>query len=157
MGIRTVGDLARCDPTVLIDAFGELGKQLCLMARGVDRSEVQGRSWTKSISRELTFQEDTNDFEAVLKTLARLSEEVCEDVLKQRLCFRTVTIRVRYANFETHTHGKTLPFITNRLQDVGKAARELLLPYLKPDRKIRLVGLRVSNLVSSEKQRTLIQ
>lgn len=157
MGIRTVGELARCDPTVLTDAFGELGKQLHLMARGVDRSEVQERSWIKSISRELTFQEDTDDFEAVLRTLDKLSEEVCEDALKQRLHFRNVTIRVRYANFETHTHGKTLPFITNRLQDAERATRELLQPYLKQDRKIRLVGVRVSNLVSAEKQRTLIE
>ncbi|MGA2768041.1 MAG: DNA polymerase IV [Candidatus Bathyarchaeia archaeon] len=157
MGIKTIEDLARCDPTVLADAFGEVGKQLHLMARGIDNSEVQERSWIKSISRESTFQEDTTDFEAVLKTLDRLSEEVVEDVLRQRVQFRTITIRVRYENFETHMHGRTLSFITNRLQDVEKTARELLQPYLKPGRRVRLVGVRVSNLVSAEKQRTLVQ
>jgi DNA polymerase IV (DinB-like DNA polymerase) len=157
MGIRTIRDLARCDPTVLADAFGELGKQFHLMARGVDNSEVQERSWIRSISRESTFQEDTTDFEAVLKTLDRLSEEVVEDVLRQHVQFRTITIRVRYENFETHMHGRTLSFITNRLQNVEKTARELLQPYLKPGRRVRLVGVRVSNLVSAEKQRTLVQ
>jgi DNA polymerase IV (DinB-like DNA polymerase) len=157
MGVRTIGDLARCDPTVLTDAFGEMGKQLHLMSRGIDRSDVQERSQIKSISRELTFEQDTTDFEAVLRALGILGGEVCEDALKHRLQFKTVTIKVRYANFETHTHSKTLPFITNRLLDVEKTARELLNPYLKPGGKIRLVGLRVSNLISSDKQRTLIQ
>ena len=157
MGVRTIGDLARCDPTVLTDAFGEMGKQLHLMARGIDRSDVQERSQIKSISRELTFEQDTTDFEAVLRVLSMLGGEVCEDAVKQRLQFKTVTIKVRYANFETHTHSKTLPFITSRLLDVEKTARELLQPYLEPGGKIRLVGLRVSNLISSDKQRTLIQ
>jgi DNA polymerase IV (DinB-like DNA polymerase) len=157
MGVRTIGDLARCDPTALTDAFGEMGKQLHLMARGIDRSDVQERSQIKSISRELTFEQDTTDFEAVLRVLSMLGGEVCEDAVKQRLQFKTVTIKVRYANFETHTHSKTLPFITSRLLDVEKTARELLQPYLEPGGKIRLVGLRVSNLISSDKQRTLIQ
>jgi DNA polymerase IV (DinB-like DNA polymerase) len=157
MGIKTIGDLARSDPTILTEAFGELGKQLHIMARGLDSSEVQERSQTKSISRELTFQQDTDDVEFLLKTLDTLSQEVCQDALKQGFSFKTVTIRIRYTNFETHTHSKTLPFITNRLQDVGKTTRKLLQPYLRQNKKIRLVGVRVSNLISSEKQRPLIQ
>ena len=157
MGIKTIGDLAHYDPTVLTDTFGELGKQLHLMAVGIDKSDVQERNWIKSVSRELTFQEDTDDFDSVLRNLDKLSEEVCADVLKQQLYFKTVTVKVRYSNFETHAHGKTFPFITNRLLDAEKAARELLQPYLGPDRKIRLIGVRVSNLVSGEKQRTLLQ
>jgi DNA polymerase IV (DinB-like DNA polymerase) len=157
MGVRTIGDLARCDPTLLVDAFGEMGKQLHLMAYGVDRSDVHETSQIRSISREMTFQEDTDDFEAIIKILIKLSEEVSEDASKQRLHFRTVVTKVRYANFETHTHSKTLPFITNRQQDIEKAANELLQPFLRQGRKIRLVGVRVSNFVSSEKQRTLLQ
>jgi DNA polymerase IV (DinB-like DNA polymerase) len=157
MGVGTIGDLARCDATVLTDAFGELGKQFHLMALGIDKGEVQERTQIKSMSREMTFQEDTDDFEAILKALDKLSEELSEDALQKHLHFRTVTIRIRYANFETHTHSKTLPFVTDRLQDVEKAAEELLKPYLAQNRKIRLIGIRVSNLVSSEKQRTLVQ
>jgi DNA polymerase IV (DinB-like DNA polymerase) len=157
MGIKTIGDLARYDPTVLTDAFGELGIQLHLMALGIDKSDVRERNWIKSVSRELTFQEDTDDFDSVLRNLDKLSEEVCADVLRQQLYFKTVTVKVRYSNFETHTHGKTFPFITNRLLDVERAARELLQLYLRPDRKIRLIGVRVSSLVSGEKQKTLLQ
>lgn len=156
IGIRTIGDLANYDPTVLTENFGVMGTQLYLMARGIDRSKVEGRGEVKSISRDITFEQDTYDFEFVLKTLDRLSEEVRKDVSEQNLCFKTVTVKVRYENFETHTHGKTLHFVINRLQDLQKTVKELVQKYLKPYRKIRLVGVRVSNFVSAEKQKKLV-
>jgi DNA polymerase IV (DinB-like DNA polymerase) len=155
MGIKTIGDLASFDPVVLTEAFGMMGTQLYLMAHGIDRSEVQERGEVKSISREVTFQEDTADPDFVFKTLQMLSEEVRKDILEQRFYFKTVTIRVRYENFETHTHSKTLPFLTDRLQDLSKTATQLVQSYFKPDRKIRLVGVRVSNLIPGGKQKTL--
>jgi DNA polymerase IV (DinB-like DNA polymerase) len=156
VGIKTIGDLARYDPTVLTENFGVIGTQLYLMAHGIDRSEVEERGEIQSISRDVTFEEDTSDFEFILKTLDRLAEEVQGDVVRQNLCFKTVTVKVRYENFETHTHSKTLSLITNRLQDLKKTARELMQNYLKLDRKIRLVGVKVSNFTSTEKQKTLI-
>jgi DNA polymerase IV (DinB-like DNA polymerase) len=156
IGINTIGDLADCNPAVLTEKFGVMGTQLHLMAHGIDRSEVEERGEVKSISRDVTFEEDTDDFESVLKTLDRLSEEVHKDVSRQNFCFKTVTVKVRYENFETHTHGKTLPFVTDRLQDLQKMVKELMQDYLRPYRKIRLVGVRVSNFVSAEKQKRLI-
>jgi len=156
IGINTIGDLANYDPTVLTENFGVMGTQLHLMAHGIDRSEVEERDEVKSISRDITFEEDTDDFEFVLKTLDRLSEEVYKDVSKQNFCFKTVTVKVRYENFETHTHGKTLPFVTDRLQDLQKTVKELVQDYLRSYRKIRLVGVRVSNFVSAGKQKRLI-
>ena len=155
MGIKTIGDLAHYDPAVLTESFGVGGTQLYLMAHGIDRSEVEERGQAKSISRDVTFEEDTMDFEFVLSTLDELSEEVHKDVLSQSFCFKTVTIRVRYENFETHTHGKTFPLMTNRVQDLKKTARELMRGYLRSERKIRLIGVRVSNLTSIQEQKTL--
>ena len=125
------------------------------MAHGIDRSEVEERSGVKSMSRDLTFEEDTSDPQLILTAMDSLSADLLEDVLKHSLCFRTVTIRARYEDFETHTHGKSLPHVTNRLLDLKKAARELMQPYLQSNKKIRLVGVRVSNLTSTEKQKTL--
>ena len=155
-GINTIGDLARYDPTVLAETLGVMGTQIYLMAHGIDRSEVEERGEIKSISRDVTFEEDTSNFEFILNTLDCLSEQVHSDALRQNLCFKTVTVKVRYENFETHTHSKTLPLITNRLQDLKKTARELMQEYLRLDRKIRLVGVKVSNFTSTEKQKTLI-
>ena len=156
INIKTIGDLARSDSAALAEAFGLMGTELYLMAHGVDKSEVEERGEIKSISRDVTFQEDTADFEFVMKTLDNLSDEVYRDVLEQKLRFKTVTVRVRYENFETHTHSKTLPFITDRLQDLKRTASDLVQFYLRSDRKIRLIGVRVSNFVSAKKQKTLV-
>jgi len=155
LGITTIGDLARYDPTVLTETFGVMGTQMHLMARGIDRSEVTPRTEVKSISHETTFEEDTSEADMVLKALDALSEEVSREALNQSLYFKTVTVKVRYENFETHTRSKTLPFMTNRSQDLKKTARELLQAYLRRDRKIRLIGVRVSSFVKGEKQKTL--
>jgi DNA polymerase IV (DinB-like DNA polymerase) len=155
-GINTIGDLSRYDPTVLTEAFGVMGTQMHLMAHGIDRSEVEARTEVKSISHETTFEEDTDDAEAVLKALDVLAAEISKEVVEQKLFFKTVTVKVRYENFETHTRSKTLVFITNRLQDLQKTARELLKVYLKHNRKIRLIGVRVSSFVKVEKQKTLM-
>jgi DNA polymerase IV (DinB-like DNA polymerase) len=156
MGISTIGDLARYDPNVLAENFGVMGTQMHLMARGVDRSEVEQRTEVKSISHETTFEEDTDDAEAVLKALDALAEGVSKETLTQNLFFKTVTVKLRYENFETHTRSKTLQFMTNRTQDLQKTAKELLQPYLRGDRKVRLIGVRVSTFVKGEKQKTLM-
>jgi DNA polymerase IV (DinB-like DNA polymerase) len=153
--VKTIGDLARFDPSVLVEKFGVVGQQLYLYAQGIDRSEVGMRGEVKSIGRNITFEKDTSDWDFVLGVLDRLCEEVSKEVKEHNFLFKTVTVTVRYENFETHTHGKTLPFLTNRREDFMKAAHELLQPYFRPERKIRLIGARVSSLVSAQKQTRL--
>jgi DNA polymerase IV (archaeal DinB-like DNA polymerase) len=154
LGINTIGDLARYDPTVLSDLFGVMGVQMHLMAKGLDRSEVEERVGVKSVSHETTFEEDTSDAAAILQALDELCEDIQKETADQKLLFKTVTIKIRYQGFETHTKSKTLPHLTNRVVDLKKTAKELLLPYLS-GRKIRLIGVRLSSLVSCEKQKTL--
>ncbi len=154
-GINTIGDLAHSDPTVLAGMFGVAGTQMYLMAHSIDRSEVEERTEAKSISHETTFDSDTSDVPAVLEDLVELAEEVSKEAASQKLFFRTITIKVRYDDFETHTRSRTLQFMTNRSQDLKKNAQDLLFPYLHSGRKIRLIGVRVSTFVSAEKQQTL--
>jgi DNA polymerase IV (archaeal DinB-like DNA polymerase) len=155
MGINTIGDLAHTDPTILTETFGMMGTQMYLSAHGIDKSEVETRYGVKSISHETTFEQDTADPNEVTKTLETMSDEVTKEAKHENLFFKTVAIKIRYQNFETHTSSKTLPFMTDRPQDLRKTAKELLQQYLKADRKIRLIGVRVSTFISSEKQRTL--
>ena len=156
MGIRTIGDLASYDVPVLTEKFGVMGVQYHLMARGIDESEVAERGEVKSVGREVTFEEDTSDIDLILGTLDKLSETVHKDVVRLKMLFKTVTVKVRFENFETHTHGKTLPSFTNRLQDLQKTARELAEAYLLQNRKIRLIGVRVSTFTSHKEQTTLL-
>ncbi len=156
LGVNTIGDLARYDPSALTSMFGVMGLQMHLMAKGIDRSEVEERTGVKSVSHETTFEEDTADSAVILQALEALCVEVQKETENQHLLFKTVTLKIRYENFETHTKSKTLPFLTNRLYDLQKTAKELLSTYLRKDRKVRLIGVRVSSLVSGEKQKTLI-
>lgn len=156
LGIKTVGDLASYDASVLTEKFGVIGTQLHLYAHGIDRSEVKERTEVKSIGRHVTFEEDTSDFNLVYETLDKLCREVHDEAREYSFLFKTVTVTVRYENFETHTHSRTLPFLTNRLEDFQRTAHELIQPHLRPQRRVRLIGARVSSLVSAEKQKTLV-
>jgi nucleotidyltransferase/DNA polymerase involved in DNA repair len=117
---------------------------------------VAERGEIKSVGRETTFESNTDDHDLILDTLDKLARRVHRAISKHKLLFKTVTIKIRYGNFETHTHGKTLASFTDRVQDLRKAARELAQIYLRENRTIRLVGLRVSSLTSREGQRTLV-
>jgi len=156
LGVNTIGDLARYDPAALISMFGVIGLQMHLMAKGVDRSEVEERVGVKSVSHETTFEKDTADADVILKALDMLCTEVQKETVNQHLLFKTVTLKIRFEHFETHTKSKTLPFLTNRLTDLQKTEEELLSAYLRENRKVRLIGVRVSGLVSQEKQMTLL-
>jgi DNA polymerase IV (DinB-like DNA polymerase) len=155
MGIKTIGDLANYDPSILAEKFGTSGTQLYLMAQGLDNSPVQEHWERKSMSRELTYNTDTADSMFILGTMDALSEGLHQELIASKLTFKTATVKIRYQNFETHTHGKTLPYYTDRLKDIQKSAKELVQDYLQPDRKIRLIGIKLSNLLSTEHQTRL--
>jgi DNA polymerase IV (DinB-like DNA polymerase) len=155
MGINTIGDLANYDPSILAEKFGTSGTQLYLMAQGIDNSPVQEHWERKSMSRELTFETDTADSMLILDTMDALSEDLHQELTASNFTFKTATVKIRYQNFETHTHGKTLPYFTDRLKDIQKSAKELVQDYLQPNRKIRLIGIKLSNLLSTEHQTRL--
>ena len=156
LGIKTIGDLANFDASILIDKFGVMGRQMHLSAKGIDRSEVQEQWEIKSMSRDTTFDEDTLDTKLLSNTFDALAEDIHKQLLESNFNFKTITIKIRYENFETHSHSKTLPFMTARLTDIQKTVDTLMQAYLQPDRKVRLIGLKLSNLVSGKKQKKLI-
>jgi DNA polymerase IV (DinB-like DNA polymerase) len=155
MGIKTIGDLANYDASILVEKLGVAGTQLYLSAQGIDSGEVQEQWTRKSMSQETTFEEDTSDPELVFETLDAIIDDLQRELTASNFTFKTITIKIRYANFETHTHGKTLPFFTDRLKDIRTSARDLVQAYLRPDRNVRLIGVRLSNLFSTEKQMRL--
>ena len=157
LGIKTIGDLANYDASVLAEKFGVAGTQLYLSAQGIDNSNVQERWERKSMSREITFEEDTSDHALILDTLDAISEDLHQELVTSNFTFKTTTVKIRYENFETHTHGRSMPFFTDRLKDIQRSARDLVQDYLRPDRKIRLIGVRLSNLFSTEKQTRLAE
>lgn len=147
MKIETVGDLATVNPEVLTRLFGVWGARLHEFANGIDFGEVIEEYETKSIGREVTFEQDADDRELILSVLDELAEDIHREVIDNAFRFKTITIKVRYQHFDTHTRAKSLLFPTNDMEILKNNAKRLIEPYLRDNKKIRLIGLRVSTFV----------
>ncbi len=155
MGVKTIGDLARYNKEALIKTFGKWGAEMRELANGIDNSEVIEEHEIKSIGREVTFEEDTNDSELIFKAIDKLVDDFHYELISGHIQFKTVNIKIRYEDFETHTHARTLQFYTDDKQRIKDIAKELTFPFLNNNKKIRLIGVRVSGLKFGEKQKTL--
>jgi DNA polymerase IV (archaeal DinB-like DNA polymerase) len=147
--IETIGDLAAINPELLTRLFGSWGARLHEYAHGIDYSEVIEEYETKSIGREVTFEEDVDiDNEGqILGILDELAEEIHKELIDNGFRFKTITIKVRYEHFDTYTRAKSLSFPTNDLDILRNNAKRLIYSFLRGNKKIRLIGLRVSTLI----------
>jgi DNA polymerase IV (DinB-like DNA polymerase) len=156
MGIKTIGDLAEYDVSALVEKFGVMGRRFHQWAHGTYLSEVGARKGRrKSIGHESTFAANTDDPDLVLKRIDDMCQRIHERMVKYGMFFRTVVVKIRFGDFQTLTSGKTLHFSTNRLQELQKTARALLKNHLGTPQKVRLVGVRVSNLRCGKGQECL--
>ncbi len=151
LNIESVSDLASVLPETLTRLFGIWGARLHEFANGIDNSEVIEEYETKSIGRDTTFEKDLDDEEQIFQVLDGLAEEVHADVVATGFKFKTITVRVRYQDFDTHTRSKSLLFATNDLDILRNNAKRLIAPFLSGNRKIRLIGVRASSLVPQYK------
>lgn len=146
MGIYTIGDLAHTPLERLILTFGKIiGYSLYQHAHGIDYSPVITTWERKSISREVTYQRDMQDMEVIKHTITYLAQDISTSLMEEGYRGRTVTLKIRFKDFTTHTRSKTLPcyiFTDEKIRDI---AYELLSRF-KWDKKVRLVGIRISNL-----------
>ena len=144
MGIRTVSDLRAADGGVLSEQFGgRHGPWLASRARFEDDTPVQRRRESVSESRETTFDADISDLGELVHRLDRLCGDLAAALRRHDHAGRTVGIKVRYADFETHTHATTLPEPVRDAQSISRIARRLLEEF-SPTRPVRLIGVRVS-------------
>jgi DNA polymerase IV (DinB-like DNA polymerase) len=148
LNIETINDLASADPEMLRRLFGVWGARLHEFANGIDNRQVVEEYETKSVGRDTTFEKDMDDEAQILQVLDGLAEEVHEDVIENGFKFKTITVRVRYQHFDTHTRSRSLSFPTNDLYILKNNAKRLIVPFLRGNRKIRLIGVRVSNMIS---------
>jgi DNA polymerase IV (DinB-like DNA polymerase) len=144
-GIISIGQLANTDIQVLRSLFGMWGVYMHTLARGEDVSTAHYRSEPRSISRETTFETDTDRVSILEETMDALSLDVHRTLVEEQYAFRTLTIKVRDTRFITHTRSHTFDHPTIDLATIRAAAKDLLREFLD-GRKIRLLGLRLSHL-----------
>jgi DNA polymerase-4 len=146
MGIHTIGELAALPLDELMARFGQsYGLFLYQASHGIDDRPLVTHWEPKQRSRERTFQQDTADWQTIARRLAELSRGVAEDLKDDGYLARTVGIKIRFADFETHTRDKTLPAPTRDPLLIRKAVFECL-GRVKLDRRVRLLGVRVGEL-----------
>lgn len=158
LGIETIGDLANFSVIELARYFGKsTAYYFHELANGIDYRDVVSESERKSISEEITFGEDTDDIDQILEEISAMATSLFEAMKKENMGFRTVTIKLRYANFETHTKSKTVSSIILDNNMLIKIAKTLFLEAYEKNRKLRLIGVRLSNFVDVSIQRTLLE
>jgi nucleotidyltransferase/DNA polymerase involved in DNA repair len=143
-GVRTVRELAAADPERLATAFGPtIGPWLVQVGRGVDDTPVYGGRYVpRSRGREVTFQRDLDDWDAVRTETARLARMVADDVKPERRAVSRVVVKVRWVPFTTQTHGRTLAEPVADPAAIEAAALAALDGFDGSRRRVRLIGVR---------------
>ncbi len=154
LGIQTVGQLSKVPAKKLTDWFGKGGVWLWAIANGIEETPVEERPLRKSISVEQTFERDVRNRAIVRQALEALEQEVHERLLDEGLMFRTVGIKVRFEGFATFTREKTHTGYADDLDVVMEYVRLLFREFEKDTRRIRLVGVRLSDLRPVEGRQT---
>ena len=146
MGVETIGKLAAVPLDKLIERFGEsYGRYLYDASKGIDESPLITHWEPKSTSREITFQSDINKWQDIARTLAELTREISNDLKQAGYKGKTITVKVRFSDFETHTRAKTIDKPTNSADEIRAAAFDCLKRF-ELKKKVRLVGIRVGGL-----------
>ncbi|MES9540302.1 MULTISPECIES: DNA polymerase IV [unclassified Actinomadura] len=147
LGLRTVGQLAQVPPTTLQRELGNaLGRHLHELAWGRDPREVVPHTPDKSIGAEETFDTDVDDPEVIRRELLRLAEKVGARLRESGNAGRTISVKLRMADFKTITRARTLAEPTDLARVIYVTARELYEAAGLERVRLRLVGVRVENL-----------
>jgi DNA polymerase-4 len=151
-GLRTIGDIAHTPVDTLRRALGEAtGTQLFELAWGRDGRTVVPQQTERSIGAEETFAHDVDDPGVVHRELLRLSERTAARLRSQGLVGRTVSIKVRFADFTTITRARTLSEATDVGRDVYGTARALFDALGLQRARLRLVGVRMEGLLPADR------
>lgn len=153
LGIYTGKDLKECDEIELVEQFGKTGRYYYRIVRGIDNREVKAHRIRKSIGKERTFSEDMGDLNWISNFLEELAEKVSESMKKKKAAGKTVTLKIRYDDFETLTRSTSFNHYINEAEDIAETAKLLLEQTEVGERKVRLLGITLSNLNLSEEGR----
>lgn len=144
-GIRTIADLLRWDRGDLSARFGQMGERLFHLARGEDHRKVSRDEKLKTISKETTFFEDTSDADLLDGHLWRLSEQVADRAKAKQLAGRTVTLKLKRADFQLISRRQGLSDATQLTDRIYRAARDLFAQ-AKSRGPFRLIGVGLADL-----------
>jgi DNA polymerase-4 len=155
-GITTIADIRATPTPTLSRLVGHAAAgQLAQLARGQDPRPVIPHEPAKSVSAEETFDRDVDDPAVLRRELLRLAEKIGRRLRRGGLAGRTVTLKLRYANFSTVTRARTCPAPTDQATVLYAIAGDLLDALRLERVRVRLIGIGVTNLTTVNASRQL--
>jgi DNA polymerase-4 len=148
-GFNRIADLQRVSEIELTRRYGEEGRRLAQLARGIDSREVSAERETKSVSAETTFEHDIADFRSLERMLWNLAEDVSARLKTKDLAGATVTLKLKTADFKIRTRARSLGAPTQLARRIFAASRGLL-EHETDGTRFRLLGVGVSALATAD-------
>jgi len=152
LGISTGEDLAKLSRSYLIKHFGKAGGYSYDVARGQDNRLVEPDRERKSLGAENTFSEDYSDVQILHEELTKISELVFRRVQKARIKGKTITLKIKFADFKQITRSKTFHKEISGYDDILRESKNLFDDTFHPSMKIRLLGVTLSNFNEESKE-----
>jgi DNA polymerase-4 len=150
MGLVRIGDITAKGEKALVREFGKTGRSLWLLANGVDERPVVCTRRRKSISEEITFSSDTRDLMFLEEVLFEISDRLTHRMRRLGIAGRTITLKIRLEDFTTFSRSKTLPRAIRDMKTVRALATGLFRTFYDGAKRVRLVGIGVSNITQNE-------
>lgn len=156
MGIDRIATLREMPIELMMKLLGENGIEIWRRANGIDNTPVQPYSEQKSMSTERTFHQDTMDIEMLNRLLVKMVSDLCFDLRADQKLTSCVTVKIRYANFDTHTQQKRIPY-TSFDHTILEVVKSLFKKLYNRRMMLRLIGVRLSHLVHGTQQLNLFE
>lgn len=145
MGIYKGIDLKKMSEEDLVQHFGKSGRFYYKIVRGIDNRQVQTHRETKSMGAEDTFSEDLTTVEAMNQELDKIAEVVVTRLQKYNLKGRTITLKIKYHNFQQITRNHSFNKGIGDIETIINTVKELLIKTNLENKKVRLLGISLSN------------
>lgn len=145
IGIFNVEELYRLPQELLTEFFGKFGIEIYNRIRGIDNREVEVLRERKSIGRETTLRNDTDEKEELKSYLLDFAESIADTMKRKNVSGKNITMKIKTASFQSHTKSKTLNYYFSSKEEIYKEAINIL-EELELSEKIRLIGISISSL-----------
>lgn len=145
MNIKYGRDLKALELSTLITHFGKMGQFYYHIVRGVDEREVEIDYIRKSYGRELTLENDTTNLQKIRIIIKRLSIKVAKSLKSEKLAGKTITLKIKYADFKSITRSQSIITPTNNEDVISEVAISLLAKTQAGQKAVRLIGISLNN------------
>jgi len=146
LGIHSGLDLKQWSESQLVQTFGKVGRYYYRVVRAQDDRPVNPHRVRKSIGAERSFSKDLQQIVEMEAALEKIAHEVQERLLTHNKTGYTLTLKIKYDNYDTYTRSQTLEMPIRDSQEIFRLAKGLLRANIERQRPVRLLGITLSNL-----------